>query len=242
MLEVTGLTKRYPGGSAPALESVSFTGDAGEVVGILGPNGAGKSTLLRLLATSLQPTAGTAIIAGHDLRRDAAAIRARIGLMTSSTAAYGRLTARENLRYFAALHGLDRAAIDAAIARVAERFHLHDFLDRRADELSTGMRQRVGLARTVLHNPPVLILDEPTAGLDILAARDVLDFVVTARAEGRLILFSTHHAHEVARLCDRVVMIHRGRLLLDESLADFRARAAGGDIEEVFRRTLEAAP
>ena len=243
MIEVQGLCKSFGRGRqrVPIVRHVSFTCEAGAVYGLLGPNGAGKTTTLRLISTALSPDAGTIRVAGIDAVKSPEQARRQFGFLSANTGLYGRLTPREVLRYFGDLHGMPRAATDARIVQLAETFQFADFLTRPCEKLSTGMKQKINIARTVLHDPPVIIFDEPTAGLDILASRAIVDFVRTCRAEGRTLLFSTHIMGEVDRLCDQVGIIHRGQLVFNGDLATFRA-THGDDLEEGFLRVLEGAP
>ena len=243
LVAAQGLGKTYRGArgtSTVAAQDISFTCRAGEVFGLLGPNGAGKTTTLRMLSTVLTPTAGTATIAGRDVVRQAHQVRASIGFLSGNTGLYPRLTPREVLAYFGRLYGMDDALLAARIDEVARLLDMQAFLDKRCDALSTGMKQKVNVARTVLHEPKVLILDEPTAGLDVLASRTIIDFVRRCRAQGQCVLFSTHIMAEVARLCDRLAIIHHGRVQFLGTLEEFR-RDAGEDLEEAFLRVLERA-
>jgi len=243
LVEARGLGKVYGGGKGQrtvAVSEVSFTCRSGEVYGLLGPNGAGKTTTLRMLSTVLSPTSGTALVNGHDVLREPDAVRKSIGFLSGNTGLYGRLTPREVLTYFGNLHGMENGQIDARIAELAELLDMQDFLTKRCDKLSTGMKQKVNVARTVLHNPPVLVLDEPTSGLDVLAARTIVNFIRKSREEGKCVIFSTHIMGEVSRLCDHLAVIHKGRLQFDGTLTEFRA-AMGQDLEEAFVSILEQA-
>jgi sodium transport system ATP-binding protein len=240
MIEAHGLTKWFRDrrrGRVEALSGVSFRCRPGAVFGLLGPNGAGKTTALRILATALRPTSGGATVAGADIAREGASVRARIGFLSAATGLYPRLTPREILRTFGALYGMEGARLEERLAEMARVFALGEFLDRPCDKLSTGMKQRVGVARTVLHDPPVLILDEPTAGLDVLSSRTIVDFVRSERERGKTILFSTHIMSEVERLCDDLGVLHRGRLVFSGTLAEF-PRSGGEALEEAFLRFL----
>jgi sodium transport system ATP-binding protein len=234
------LTKRF--GSALAVDDLSFTVARGEIYGLLGPNGAGKTTTLRVLAAILQPTSGRAELAGVDVAHDPQAARQNLGFLTGSTGLYARLTGRELLRYFGRLHGMTDAAIAERTALLARILDLDPsaILDRRCEALSTGQRQRLSVARAVLHDPAVLILDEPTAGLDVLASRFLRDFVRGERDRGKAVVFSTHYLAEAELLCDRIGLLHRGRLLAEGSPAELRARAGGAtSLEEAFLRFVE---
>jgi sodium transport system ATP-binding protein len=216
MIVVRELTKVFTsgrGGAVRAVENVSFTAGSGRVFGLLGLNGAGKTTTLRMLGTILKPTSGTAQVAGFDVVAAGDEVRKRIGYLSGDTRLYDRLTARELLLYFGALAGLARDVAERKTRELIQRFALTPVAERRVGQLSTGLKQRVNLARALLHDPPVLILDEPTSGLDVLGAREVVELVRELRAEGRCILFSTHVMHEAEKVCDEVAVIHRGALL-----------------------------
>jgi sodium transport system ATP-binding protein len=241
IVEAKGLAKTYRGRRGQATEAVkelSLTCHEGEVFGLLGPNGAGKTTTLRMLSTVLSPTRGTATIAGHDVVREPHAVRASIGFLSGNTGLYPRLSPREVLVYFGRLNGMTDDAIATRVDELAELFDMTGFLDKRCDSLSSGMRQKVNVARTALHNPRVLILDEPTVGLDVLASRTIVEFVRRCRDEGRCVIFSTHIMGEVARLCDRLAIIHKGRVQFLGTL-DALKETSGDDVEEAFVQVLE---
>jgi sodium transport system ATP-binding protein len=243
LVAAQGLGKTYKGAKGAitvATTDIRFTARAGEVFGLLGPNGAGKTTTLRMLSTVLTPTTGTASIDGHDVVREPDRVRAAIGFLSGNTGLYPRLTVREVLAYFGRLYGMADERIAARIAELARLLDMEGFLDKRCDALSTGMKQKVNVARTVMHDPKVLILDEPTAGLDVLAARTIIDFVRRCRGEGKCVVFSTHIMADVARVCDRLAIIHKGRVQFIGTLAEFR-QDAGDDLEEAFLRVLERA-
>jgi sodium transport system ATP-binding protein len=225
-------------GEVRAVDDVSFTAHPGEIFGVLGPNGAGKTTLLRVLATILAPTAGTATVAGHDIRRDAQRVRTNIGFLTGSAGLYERLTPREFLAYFGELNGMRSDVITARTKDLFDTLDIHEFADRRCDKLSTGQKQRVSIARAILHNPPVLFFDEPTSGLDIMAARTVVGFIRRCRDEGRTVIFSTHIMSEVEALCDRIAIIYQGRLAAIGTLEELRARTGETMFENVFLRLI----
>ena len=235
MIEARALTKVFPGGkSGPvrAVDEVSFAADGGQVFGLLGLNGAGKTTTLRMLATVLKPTSGTATIAGYDIATAGDQVRERMGYLSGDTRLYDRLTVREVLIYFGQLEGLAAGEAARKSDILIQRFALGACAGRRVGQLSTGLKQRVNLARALIYDPPVLILDEPTAGLDVLGAREVGGLIREVRDEGRCVLFSTHVMHEAARLCDRVAIIHRGRILAQGAPAEL---AAGHeDLEDAF--------
>jgi len=217
---------------------VSFRCYAGEVFGLLGPNGAGKTTTIRMLTTILRPTAGAARIAGSDVVRDPAAVRQVIGVLPENAGVYGRLTARDTIRYAGRLYGVPRDELEARIERIAEALELTPHLDRVTDTFSKGMKQKVSIARALVHNPPVVFLDEPTSGLDVISARSVREFVEGFKREGRCVVMSTHVMDEAEKLCDRVAIIAGGRVRAEGVLADLKART-GLDLEEIFVQLVE---
>ncbi len=220
-----------------SVRDVSFQFRQGEVLGLLGPNGAGKTTTLRVLSTALQADGGSIEINGVDIVRDPAAGRRKIGMLTGATGLYGRLTGRENIEYFGQLHGMKANKIAGRIQMLADMLDMHDFLDRRCETYSTGMKQKVAIARAVVHEPEVVILDEPTTGLDIMATQTVLDFIRYLKAQKVPVIFSTHHLDEVAELCDRVVVIDEGVTRFDDSFAAFDALAEGS-LHDSFLTTI----
>lgn len=223
-------------GEIRAVDDVSFSVAPGQIYGLLGANGAGKTTTLRMLATLLAPSSGTALVAGFDVARDAEKVRAHVGFMATSTALYGRLTARETLMYFGRLNGLPDEEIAARIGRLTEELGMGEFLDRRVDKFSTGMKQKVSIARTLIHDPAVMIFDEPTIGLDVMAARSIVRFIRKCRERGKTVVYSTHVMSEVEKLCDRAGIVHGGKLLAEGSVAELRERYGEQDMEEIFVR------
>jgi sodium transport system ATP-binding protein len=241
MIEAHHLTKTFKDkkrGIITAVDNVSFTCRPGQVYGLLGANGAGKTTTLRLLATLLRPTSGSATLAGHDAATAADAVRANVGFLAASTALYGRLTAREMITYFGELNGLGEAAIKARIKQLADELDMHEFLDRRCDKFSTGMKQKTSIARTLIHDPAVMIFDEPTLGLDVMTARSIVKFVRECRNRGKTVIYSTHVMSEVEKLCDVVGIIHGGRLVVEGTLPELRARFGEQDLEEIFVKAV----
>ncbi|MFZ5496250.1 MAG: ATP-binding cassette domain-containing protein [Verrucomicrobiota bacterium] len=237
MIEARHLTKTFKDrkrGLVTAVADVSFTCAPGRIYGLLGANGAGKTTTLRLLATLLKPTGGSCTVAGHDAATAPEKVRAAVGFLAASTALYGRLTAREMIAYFGRLNGLDGAAIAARIRTLADELDMHDFLDRRCDKFSTGMKQKTSIARTLIHDPAVMIFDEPTLGLDVMTARSIVKFVRDCRARGKTVIYSTHVMSEVEKLCDTIGIIHHGRLVAEGTLGELQARYGERDMEEIF--------
>ena len=221
MVEVTGLTKGFS--RLIAVDKVSFVAPAGEVFGLLGENGAGKTTTLRMLATLLIPDGGTATINGYDLVREPEQVRRQLGVLFNP-GLYGRLTARENIAYFGKLYGVPASELSERVDGLLTRFGIEEYAHRRAGSLSRGMRQRVALARVLVHDPPVLILDEPTTALDVAGTRLVHEFISEARERGKTIILSSHNMAEVEKLCQRVAIIHRGRIALEGTLHQVKAQ------------------
>jgi sodium transport system ATP-binding protein len=210
----------------------------GQIYGLLGANGAGKTTTLRLLATLLRPTAGSATVAGFDIMREPDKVRANVGFLAASTALYGRLTAREMIAYFGRLNGMTDAAVRARITQISAELDMAEFLDRRCEKLSTGMKQKTSIARTLVHDPAVMVFDEPTLGLDVMTARAIVKFVRECRARGKTVIYSTHVMSEVEKLCDVVGIIHDGQLLAEGTLAELRVRYREQDMEEIFVKVV----
>ncbi|HXC33146.1 MAG TPA: ATP-binding cassette domain-containing protein [Verrucomicrobiae bacterium] len=243
MIEARHLVKRFHDrkrGSVCAVDGVSFACRPGEIYGLLGANGAGKTTLLRVLATILAPTEGVAIVAGFDVTKDPQMVRSRVGFLSTATALYGRLSAQEMVEYFGRLHGLDEAALRQRIDELFTRLDMNEFRDRRCDRLSSGMKQKVSIARTLVHDPSVMIFDEPTSGLDVMAARAIVAFIRECRDSGKTVVFSTHVMSEAEKLCDRIGIIHDGRLLAEGALAELRARFAIQDLEDLFVKVIQS--
>jgi sodium transport system ATP-binding protein len=237
LVSASGLTKVFSArkrGKIRAVDDVTFEAHAGEIFGLLGINGAGKTTTLRMLATMLKPTGGQALVCGHSIAKEPQSVRRRIGFMSTATSLYGRLSAREMVTYFGRLNGMSREDIENRSKELFDLFSMNQFLDRRCDKLSSGMKQKVSIVRTVLHDPQVMIFDEPTAGLDVLTSRTIVDFVKDCRTRGKCVLFSTHIMEEVEKLCDRVGVIHDGKLLACETVDVLKARTPSGRVEDAF--------
>lgn len=237
MIETKDLTKIFHDrkrGEIRAVDQVSFRCQPGQLYGLLGANGAGKTTCLRLLATILSPTAGTARVAGFDICERPEQVRANVGFLATTTALYGRLTARETVEYFGRLNGLDPTHLKTRVDELFTTFGVHEFADRRCDKLSTGMKQKVSIVRTLLHDPPVMIFDEPTVGLDVMTARTIIDFIRSCRDRGKTIIFSTHVMVEAEKLCDTIAIIHDGRILTEGTLDELRRRYGRQDLEDIF--------
>ncbi len=217
-----------------AVDKIRFEAQPGEIFGLLGVNGAGKTTTLRMLATMLTPSQGDAVVCGYSIRKQPQEVRRRIGFMSTATSLYGRLSAKEMVTYFGRLHAMSAAAIEQRIAKLFALLDMEEFADRRCDKLSTGMKQKVSIVRTVLHDPDVMIFDEPTSGLDVLTSRTIKRFVLDCKSRGKCVLFSTHNMSEVENLCDRVGVIHAGRMLACEPIEVLRSRTPGKRVEDAF--------
>jgi sodium transport system ATP-binding protein len=236
LVEAENLEKRFK--RYHAVRGVSFQCYAGEVFGLLGPNGAGKTTTIRMLTTILRPTAGTARVAGHDVMRDPAAVRRVIGVLPENAGIYGRLTARDAIRYAGRLYGVPPAVLEARIEALADALELTPHLNRLTDTFSKGMKQKVNIARALVHNPPVVFLDEPTSGLDVISARSVREFVERFKQEGRCVIMSTHVMEEAEKLCDRVAIVAGGRVRAEGRLSELKAQT-GLELEEIFVQLVE---
>ncbi|MCA9128952.1 MAG: ATP-binding cassette domain-containing protein [Planctomycetales bacterium] len=241
MLEAYKLTKSYPdmlSGRFMALDNLSFSVGAGEIFGLLGPNGAGKTTALRILSTVLQPTSGSARVNGFDVVSHPYEVRHSIGFVSSNTAIYDRMTAWEMVEYFGKLYGIGHEPLRERMELIFDWLNMQDIRDVAGARMSTGMRQKVSIARAIVHDPPVLVFDEASLGLDVLVARALLDIIAALREEGKCIIFSTHIMREVERLCDRVAILYRGRLLATGTLAELSDRYEEEDFEELFFHLL----
>ena len=236
MIEASLLCKRF--GAIEAVREVSFRAPDGEITGVLGPNGAGKSTTLRMLYGVLTPDAGSARIDGIDIRGETSAARGRLGVLPHAPGLYGNLSARENIEYFGALHGLPKARIRARTAELGRALGMESFMDRRAKGFSQGQRIKVAVARALIHDPSNLVLDEPTNGLDVMAIRNLRDILRDLRLQGRCILFSSHVMQEVTALCDRVIILGQGRVLADGPLEAVREKSGTATLEEAFLKVL----
>lgn len=237
MIHVDKLSKSYSDlrrGEIIALDRVSLDAVPGEIFGLLGPNGAGKTTLLRILATLLRPSGGRATINGHDVATQPDLVRREIGFVSANTAVYDRMTGEEMVRWFGQLYGLGEESLEHRLGELFDRLGMENVRDVLGSKMSTGMKQKVSIARALIHDPPVLIFDEATVGLDVLVARALVQTIAELRDLGKCIIYSTHIMREAERLCDRVAVIHRGRLLDCGTLANLRQRHGQHDLEELF--------
>jgi sodium transport system ATP-binding protein len=219
-------------GGKPVLRGVSVEAHTGEIFGLLGPNGAGKTTTLRVICTLLTPDAGSVEVLGFDTRTAPEEVRRRVGVVTAEIGVYPRLTARENIAYFAELSGIADGAVHRNVDAVLERLDMRDFAGQRAESLSSGQKQKVAIARAIVHDPPVLMFDEPTSNLDVLASREIREFMVESKGRGKCVIFSTHVLHDAERLCDRVTIIHEGRVVASGPTDEVRGRFH--DLEDSF--------
>lgn len=241
MIQVHQLRKHYADvrdGYHVALDGISFEAAPGEIFGLLGPNGAGKTTALRILSTVLQPTGGTATINGYDVVTHPAEVRHQIGFVSASTAVYDRMTAWEMVEYFGQLYGLEKDLLRDRMEAIFERLQMNEFRDVLAGKMSTGMKQKVSIARSIVHDPPVVILDEATSGLDVLVARAMMEIVAQLRDHGKCIIYSTHIMREAEKLCDRVAIMHHGRILAEGTIGELRDRYEQPDLEELFFKLI----
>ena len=225
-------------GKNRVLRGVSFSAAEGEISGLLGPNGAGKTTTLRTICTLLSPDSGRIDVLGFDTRAAAAEVRRRVGVVTAEIGVYPRLTARENIAYFARLSEVPARDVNRRVDEVIERFDMRPFAGQRAESLSSGQKQKVAIARAIVHDPPVLMFDEPTSNLDVLASKEIRDFMVESRARGKCVIFSTHVLHDAERLCDRVTIIHEGRVVASGTTSE--VRGTYGDLEDSFLELVHA--
>jgi ABC-2 type transport system ATP-binding protein/sodium transport system ATP-binding protein len=245
VIEVHQLTKRFPlpnGGERLAVDGVSFTVAPGEVYGLLGPNGAGKTTTIRMLLGLLRPTSGWAAIAGFPSRDHPDEVKRRVGLVAAGTGLYQWLSVREMLRFFADLYAVPADQADAEVLRLAGLLGMNDFLDQRCATLSTGQKQRVNLARALIHKPPVLLLDEPTLGLDVVGSLVVNEYLALLKAEGKAVILTTHRLDEAERLCSRFGLLHQGRLVCEGTLAALRDQTGCATLLEMFIKLAALGP
>lgn len=236
MIEVRDLHKAF--GKVKAVDGVTFSARDGEITGLLGPNGAGKTTTLRMLYTLMRPDSGQVLVDGVDAAADPIAVRRRLGVLPDARGLYKRLTARENIEYFARLHGVATDLMHARREKLADALEMRDILDRRTEGFSQGQRVKTAIARALVHDPKNVILDEPTNGLDVMATRGLRTFMRNLKAEGRCVLFSSHIMQEVAMLCDRIVVIAKGRVVADETPDALRAQTGEANLEDAFVKLI----
>jgi sodium transport system ATP-binding protein len=237
MIQVQSLVKEFPkkdGTQFRAVDEVSFEAGDGEIVCLLGVNGAGKTTTMRILSTVFKPNSGTAEIQGFDILTESDKVRQNLGFLSGDTGLYTRLTPREFVTYFGRLYDVPDGVIKRRIDEMAQLLDMADFLDKKMEFLSSGMKQKVSIVRSIIHDPPVMIFDEPTAGLDILTARNIISFIRDCKNRGKCVLFSTHIMREAERLADRIVMIHKGKILSQGTLTEMRQVSGMTDLDDIF--------
>jgi sodium transport system ATP-binding protein len=237
MIQVEGLTKIFHDkkrGEIVAAKNLKFNCQKGQIFGLLGPNGAGKTTTLRILATMMVPTQGKANVYGFDVVKDANKVRRHIGFLSSETGLYDRFTPRETIKFFGMINGMEDKIIEKRMAEIFHNLDMEDFQGVRVNKLSTGMKQKLSIARSIIHDPPVLILDEPTVGLDIITARTVTEYVKSFRDQGKCIIYSTHIMREAEKLCDEIAIIHQGNLIARGTLEELKKNSSSDDLEEIF--------
>ena len=236
MIEVKDLHKHF--GAIKAVDGVSFTARDGEITGLLGPNGAGKTTTLRMLYTLMRPDRGQVLVDGFDAASEAETVRRRLGVLPDARGLYKRLTARENIEYFARLQGMDEALMRTRRDQLIASLEMADIAHRRIEGFSQGQRVKTAIARALVHDPKNVILDEPTNGLDVMATRSMRQFMRRLKDEGRCVLFSSHIMQEVAALCDRIVVIAHGRVVADEAPDALRAQTGEANLEDAFVKII----
>jgi len=225
-------------GVVKAVDGVDFEARDGQITGLLGPNGAGKTTTLRMLYTLMQPDTGQVLVDGIDAARDPAAVRRALGVLPDARGVYKRLTARENIAYFGQLHGLSKATIAQRTRVLSTALQMDDILDRQTEGFSQGQRTKTAIARALVHDPKNVILDEPTNGLDVMTTRAMRSFLRQLRDEGRCVIFSSHIMQEVAALCDRIVIIAKGRVVASGTADELRAQFGQDNLEDVFVKAI----
>ena len=241
MIIAENLTKTFRDrkrGLVRAVNNLSLTCRPGQIFGLLGANGAGKTTTLRMLGTLLEPTHGNATIAGYDIRENPQEVRRCIGFLSGSTALYGRLTAREMIEYFGQLNNLKGTDLSRRVDELIERLEIGEFQNGRCDKLSTGQKQRVSIARSIVHRPPVMIFDEPTSGLDVMTSQTIMAFIEQCRSDNLTVVFSTHIMSEVERLCDRVAIVHHGIVAAEGSVDELRQQTGETVMENAFLKIV----
>ncbi|KGK87479.1 ATP-binding cassette domain-containing protein [Clostridium sp. HMP27] len=233
MIEVNNLSKQFK--NIKAVDNVNFKVNKGEILGLLGENGAGKTTTLRMIATMLKPTSGDAVIEGYSITKETSKVRGEIGILFGGEVGlYDRLTARENMMYFARLNGMNDEEAKESIENLTHMLQMQEFIDRRVGKFSRGMKQKVAIARSIVHKPSVMLFDEPTIGLDVTASKIVQDFILSCKAENKSIIFSSHSMREVEKLCDRIIIIHKGKLIEEGTVEELKRKYNNEDMEEIF--------
>lgn len=233
MLRVENLTKKFK--KVTAIDNVSFEVNPGEIIGLLGENGAGKTTTLRMLATMLKPTSGNAMIDGYNIIDNPNKIRERIGILFGGDVAlYDRLTGRENMIYFAKLNGMSDLEADQAVNKITSELEMSDYIDRPVGKYSRGMKQKVSLARSIIHQPDVMLFDEPSTGLDVLSSKLIHDFILKCKKDNKAIVFSSHNMYETEKLCDRIIIIHKGKIVASGTIEQLKKDYQKDSLEDLF--------
>lgn len=237
MLELNNVSKKFK--SSTVVDNLSFTVSKGEIIGLLGENGAGKTTTLRMISTMLKITKGEISINGINVKSNAEKVRKEIGILFGGDVGlYDRLTGRENIRYFANLYGMNKKETDIRIDELAKNFGMTEYIDKPVGKYSRGMKQKISISRSIVHNPSVMLFDEPTTGLDVSAARIIQDFILQCKEENKIILFSSHSMKEVEKLCDKVVIINKGNLIENCTLQELKEKYNNEDLEETFLKLI----
>ena len=233
MLRVENLTKKFK--KVTAVDNVSFEVNPGEIIGLLGEHGAGKTTTLRMLATMLKPTSGNAMIDGYNIIDNPNKIRERIGILFGGDVAlYDRLTGRENMIYFAKLNGMSDLEADQAVNKITSELEMSDYIDRPVGKYSRGMKQKVSLARSIIHQPDVMLFDEPSTGLDVLSSKLIHDFILKCKKDNKAIVFSSHNMYETEKLCDRIIIIHKGKIVASGTIEQLKKDYQKDSLEDLF--------
>ena len=243
LIEAKHISKSFlapKGKTVDAVRDVSLHVDKGEILGLLGPNGAGKTTFLRILGTLISPTSGECLLNGTPMTDNPEKARSEIGFLSGNTKLYGRLTVRELLRYFGRLYQMDEKKIAQRTDELTELLGMTEFLDRRCETLSTGQTQKASISRVILHDPKLLILDEPTLGLDIMTARTIMDFISATRDRGHSVIFSTHHMTEAEILCDRIALMHQGKIMIIDTQEAICVETGTSNLQEAFLSMVDA--
>ena len=237
MLEIKNVSKKFK--EVKAVDSLSFSANEGEIVGLLGENGAGKTTTLRMISTMLKTSGGTIVVNGYDVIEEPSKVRGEIGILFGGEVGiYDRLSARENIEYFGRLYGMSQEKIDKRITELTRDLEMSEYIDRKAGKFSRGMKQKVSIARAIIHSPKVMLFDEPSTGLDVSAARVIHEFIFKCKSENKIILLSSHSMAEVEKLCDRVVIIHKGKLVEQGTVEYLKSKYNSGNMEEIFMKLV----
>lgn len=237
MLEIKNISKEFK--DIKAVDKLSFHVSEGEIVGLLGENGAGKTTTLRMISTMLKPTRGTIEVNGYDVIREPSKVRGEIGILFGGEVGlYDRLSAKENIEYFGRLYGMTQERINKKMEELIKDLEMEEYIDRKAGKFSRGMKQKVSIARSIIHSPKVMLFDEPSTGLDVSATRIIHEFILKCKSENKIILLSSHSMTEVEKLCDRIIIIQKGRLIEEGTIEQLKKRYNNYNLEEVFIKLI----